>query len=329
MQIKRIIAIAASTLAATTLTACSLLGLGDATPNEVTVVTHDSAIFTDAVVAEFKAQTGITIKQIKAGDAGELTNKLVLTKDKPIADVVYGIDNTFLSVAKENGVIEVTAEAVDFGDVCINYDKDWFAVNEMPAPTSIKDLTKPDYRGLTVLTNPTSSSPGLAFLAATVAVFGENGWQQYWQALKSNEVRIASGWEDAYFTEFSGSSGKGKYPIVLSYSSSPAFEIRENGESQTESLLDSCFRQTEYVAVLKNTKNPAGAKKLALFLINDPFQSTLAENMYVYPTLPGIQLPDSWKEWAPAASKTVGDKLDIAKNRKAWFAAWSEIFNVN
>jgi thiamine transport system substrate-binding protein len=315
--------------AAATVLSLSACSLGDSTPNEVTVITHDSAVFTDEVIKEFKSQTGITIKQIKAGDAGELTNKLVLTKDAPIADVVYGIDNTFLDVALENDVIEGTPEQVDFGDVCINFDKDWFALNETPAPRSIKDLTKPAYKGLTVITNPTTSSPGLAFLAATVSVFGENGWEQYWQALKANDVKIAAGWEDAYFTDFSGSSGKGDYPIVLSYSSSPAFEIRENGESQTESLLGECFRQTEYVAVLKNAKNPGAAKKLALFLINDPFQSTLAESMYVYPTLPGVALPASWAEWAPAATKTVGGELKIAANRKEWFAKWSEIFSAN
>ena len=326
LKFKIISALVAATATALSLSACSI---GDATPNEVTVVTHDSAVFTEDVIKEFKSQTGITIKQIKAGDAGELTNKLVLTKDAPIADVVYGIDNTFLDVALENGVIEGVPEQVDFGDVCINYDKNWFIQNETPAPSSIKDLTKPAYRGLTVLTNPTTSSPGLAFLAATVSVFGENGWEQYWQALKANDVKIAAGWEDAYFTDFSGSSGKGDYPIALSYSSSPAFEIRENGESQTESLLEECFRQTEYVAVLKNAKNPAAAKKLALFLINDPFQSTLAESMYVYPTLPGVALPQSWAEWAPAATKTVGGELKIAANRKDWFAKWSEIFSAN
>jgi thiamine transport system substrate-binding protein len=324
-KFKTISAIAAA-VTVLSLSACSL---GDATPKEVTVVTHDSAVFTDEVINEFKSQTGITIKQIKAGDAGELTNKLVLTKDAPVADVVYGIDNTFLDVALENDVIEGSPEQVDFGDVCINFDKNWFALNETPAPSSIKDLTKPAYKGLTVLANPTTSSPGLAFLAATVSVFGENGWEQYWQALKANDVKIAAGWEDAYFTDFSGSSGKGDYPIVLSYSSSPAFEIRENGESQTESLLDECFRQTEYVAVLKNAKNSDAAKKLALFLINDPFQSTLADSMYVYPTLPGVALPDAWAEWAPAATKTVGAELKIAANRKDWFAKWSEIFSSN
>ncbi len=323
--------LAAATLAAIALTGCA--PAGDATPTEVTIATHDSAVFTKEVIAEFKAQTGITIKQIKAGDTGAMTNKLVLTKDSPIADAVYGIDNTFSGVAIENGIIDGELAAVNFGDVCFNYDKAWFANNEQPAPTSIKDLTKPAFKGLTVLSNPTTSSPGLAFLATTVEVFGESGWEQYWTALKANDVKIAAGWEDAYFTEFSGSSGKGDYPIVLSYSSSPAFEVRDSGEyageSQTEAILDGCFRQTEYVGVLKNAKNPAAAKKLADFMLTEAFQKTLADNMYVYPILATVELPQAWADFAPAATKPVGATLDIAKNRKTWLDKWSEIFAVN
>ena len=328
---KKFAPIAAAGVIALALTACA--PMGDATPTEVTVVTHDSAVFTDDVIAEFKSQTGITIKQIKAGDTGAMTNKLVLTKEAPIGDVVYGIDNTFSGVAIENEIIDGELAPVNFGDVCFNYDKAWFANNEQPAPTSIKDLTKPAFKGLTVLTNPTTSSPGLAFLAATVDVFGENGWEQYWTALKANEVKVAAGWEDAYFTEFSGSSGKGAYPIVLSYSSSPAFEVRDSGdfagESQTASIDDGCFRQTEYVGVLKKAKNPAAAKKLAEFLLTEPFQKTLADNMYVYPILGTVELPKAWADFAPPAKNTFGGSLDISKNRKVWLTKWSEIFAVN
>ena len=327
MQIKRIITIAAAALmTASSLTGCAAV---EQNPTEVTVVTHDSAVFTEEVIAEFKAETGITIKQIKAGDAGAMTNKLVLTKDVPIGDAFFGIDNTFSGVAMDNEIVDGAMEPVDYGDVCFNYDKNWFSLHETPAPTSIKDLTKPAYKGLTVLSNPTTSSPGLAFLATTVSMFGDNGWEQYWTALKANDVKVDAGWEDAYFTDFSGSSGKGAYPIVLSYSSSPAFEIRDNGESQTESILDGCFRQTEYAGVLKNAKNPDAAKKLVLFLINETFQKTLPTQMYVYPVLQSVELPTEWKEFAPVAENTYGDALNINANRKEWLTKWSDIFAVN
>jgi thiamine transport system substrate-binding protein len=326
VQIKRIITIAAAALmAAASLSACST----EATPTEVTVVTHDSAVFTDEVIAAFKAETGITIKQIKAGDAGAMTNKLVLTKDAPIGDAFFGIDNTFGGVAIDNEIIDGALVAVDFGDVCLNYDKQWFAAKSMAAPKTIGDLTKPAYKGLTVVSNPTSSSPGLAFLAATVSVYGESGFEQYWRDLKSNGLKVAAGWEDAYFTEFSGSSGKGKFPIVLSYSSSPAFEVREDGISQTASIDDGCFRQIEYAGVLKNSKNKSAAETLVKFLTEKTFQKSLPDSMYVYPVETSVALPEVWAKWAPAATKPVGEELNISANRKTWLDKWSAIFSAN
>lgn len=292
----------------------------------VTLIAHDSFAMSKELVAAFEAETNYKLEIIKSGDAGAMTNKLVLTKDQPLGDVVFGIDNTYAPVAKQNSIIDGQLTAIDFGDVCLNYDKQWFAKNELPAPQSLADLTKPAYQDLTVLTNPASSSPGMAFLAAAVDVFGEAGYGQYLQALKNNGVKIAAGWEDAYFTDFSGSSGKGPRPIVLSYSTSPAFEIREDGQSQTASVLSGCFRQTEFAGVISGTDNPAGAQALIDFMLAEQFQTALPDAMYVYPIDKSIALPEAWTEWAPVAENPVGGKLDIAANREKWLKTWSEIF---
>jgi thiamine transport system substrate-binding protein len=292
----------------------------------VTLIAHDSFAMSKELVAAFEAETNYKLEIIRSGDAGAMTNKLVLTKDQPLGDVVFGIDNTYAPVAKQNSIIDGQLTAIDFGDVCLNYDKQWFAKNELPAPQSLADLTKPAYQDLTVLTNPASSSPGMAFLAAAVDVFGEAGYGQYLQALKNNGVKIAAGWEDAYFTDFSGSSGKGPRPIVLSYSTSPAFEIREDGQSQTASVLSGCFRQTEFAGVLSGTDNPAGAQALIDFMLAEQFQTALPDAMYVYPIDKSIALPEAWAEWAPVAENPVGVKLDIAANREKWLKTWSEIF---
>ncbi|MFM1926733.1 MAG: hypothetical protein RLZ06_309 [Actinomycetota bacterium] len=319
--IKSIAAIAATAFVSISLAACA-----PATSNEITVVVHDSVVISDDLLASFKKQTGIEVTLIKAGDTGSMTNKLVLTKDEPLGDAVYGIDNTFASLATKNGVIDGDLTAIDYGDVCMNYDKIWFSTNEQAAPTSINDLIKPEFDGLSVIENPTTSSVGLAFLTATISVFGDSDWQGYWTSLKKNNVKVVASWEDAYYTHFSGSSGKGKYPIVLSYSSSPAYEIRDNGESQTEALLDACYRQTEYAAVLTNAKNPEAAAKFVTFLRSAEFQSTLAENMYVYPVIDGVKLPESWAQFAPTTDTPIGGELDVNTNREAWLKAWSALF---
>jgi thiamine transport system substrate-binding protein len=297
------------------------------TANKVTLVAHDSFAISDESIAEFEATSGFELEIIRAGDAGSLTNRLVLTKDSPIADVVFGIDNTFRGIADENGIIEGALVEVAFGDVCFNYDRVWFEDRKMTPPASWRDLTRPEFNSLTVVSNPLSSSPGLAFLASTVAAFGEPGFEQYWRELRDNGVRVAAGWEEAYFTEFSGSSGNGDYPIVLSYCSSPAAEIREDGKSQTVALLDEGFRQTEFIGILAGAKNPEGAAALVDFLLGESFQNTMPGLMYVYPVNPNAVIPAEWSEFAPAASSTIGEDLSIATHREKWQNKWSAIFD--
>jgi thiamine transport system substrate-binding protein len=308
-------------------TALILAGCAPASQEEVvTLVAHDSFAISDESIAAFEEQSGYQLEILRAGDTGSVTNRLVLTKDSPIGDVVFGIDNTFRGVADENGLIEGSLQEVTYSDVCFNYDRLWFEANDLTPPSGWRDLVLPQYEGLTVVSNPLTSSPGLAFLASTVAAFGEDGFETFWQELKENQVKVAAGWEEAYFTEFSGSSGAGEYPIVLSYSSSPAAEIRDDGESQTVAVLDECFRQVEYVGVQAGAKNPAGAKALVDFLLAEPFQSTMPGLMYVYPVNPDTSVPAEWAEFGPLARSTIGQDLDIAANRDSWQDKWSAIF---
>ena len=297
-----------------------------ASSTKVVLISHDSFAISDESIAEFEASSGFELEIIRAGDAGSLTNRLVLTKSSPIADVVFGIDSTFRGVADQNGIIQGKLTEVDFADVCFNYDRLWFDVNGITPPSSWRDLTQPEFKDLTVVTNPLTSSPGLAFLATTVSALGESGFEAFWTELRDNGVKVAAGWEEAYFTEFSGSSGSGKFPIVLSYCSSPAAEIRENGQSQTVAFLDEGFRQTEYIGILAGAQNPTGAGALIEFLLAEPFQSTMPELMYVYPVNPDAVIPSEWTKFGPAARTTIGEELDVATNRESWQAKWASIF---
>jgi thiamine transport system substrate-binding protein len=310
------------------ITAFILTGCAPANSEKVvTLVAHDSFAMSGKSIADFEAQSGYKLEIFRAGDAGSVTNRLVLTKDSPIGDVVFGIDNSFRGIADEDNLIEGSLEEVTHSDVCFNYDRMWFEANDLTPPSSWRDLVLPQYEGLTVVSNPLTSSPGLAFLASTVAAFGEDGFETFWQKLQDNQVKVAAGWEEAYFTEFSGSSGAGEYPIVLSYSSSPVAEIREEGKSQTVGLLDECFRQIEYVGVLAGAKNVAGAQALVEFLLAEEFQSTIPGLMYVYPVNPAASVPAEWAEFGPPASSTIGQDLDIAANRDSWQDKWSAIFD--
>jgi thiamine transport system substrate-binding protein len=292
---------------------------------EVKLITHNAFVISPALEKLFTKNTGYHLTVIKSDDAGSLTNKVILTKDAPLADAVFGIDNTFHSRAIKAGAIDGSFTPTDFGDVCFNYDKTWFATHRIAAPISINDLIKPQYADLSVVENPATSSTGLAFLIATVGKYGNSGWQNYWQSLKANHVLVDNDWNKAYYTDFSGSTGKGKYPVVLSYDSSPADEVRANGQSQTANILDGCFRQIEYAGVLKGAKNAPGARALINFFLSSQFQSSFPGSMYMFPVDPHVALPSDWQKYVTIPSKTYGGNLPISAERDSWISTWKNI----
>lgn len=330
---------------------CSTIGTtggdDDETANgTVVLVTHDSFAVSKKVLADFEEESGLSVQTRAPGDAGALVNQLVLTKEAPLGDVVYGIDNAFASRALGAGVLEPYESPesdgliegldiddssrltpVDYGDVCVNVDREWFAERDVPEPRSLQDLTDPAYKDLLVVTNPATSSPGLAFLLATVDAFGEDGWQEYWAALRDNGVKVVNGWSDAYFVDFSGSSGAGPRPLVLSYASSPPAEVKPGtDQAPTRAMLDTCFRQVEYTGVLAGAENPEGARELVDFLLSTTFQEDLPEKMYVYPADPQAQLPPEWVRYAPLADDpyTV-DPATIDAEREQWIEEWTDL----
>lgn len=335
-------------LTAVLATGCTLVGGGSGDGNgaaTVTLVTHDSFAAPQQVLDAFQQQTGIKIVVLKKGDAGALTNSLVLTKANPLGDVAYGVDSTFASRALGEGVFQPYTSpeadhgpqrytiddqhrlsAVDVGDVCVNVDTNWFAAKGIPAPATYDDLADPKYKDLLAVENPATSSPGLAFLLGTIAKYGEQGWQGYWQKLKDNGVKSDSGWEEAYSQDFSGSSGKGPRPIVVSYASSPAAEIGDDGKPRTKALLGTCYRQVEYTGVLAGTKQPDKAGKVVDFLLSQQFQATVADNMYVYPTREGVSLPKGWAEAAPLPANSPSLPSDqVQSGRERWIGQWRSL----
>ena len=310
----------------------------------LTVVTHDSFALSDEAKAKFETDTGLKVTYVAPGDAGSLANQLVLTKDSPLGDVVFGIDNTFASRVAGAGVLDPYAAAplptsandlsaddghlltpIDYGDVCVNADKGWYAAKNLPIPTSLDDLAGAAYKDQLVVENPASSSPGLAFLAATVGAKGEDGYLDYWGKLTDNGVKIAKGWTEAYTGDFSGSAGKGPRPLVVSYATSPAFEVDKGAtESRTVALLDTCFRQVEYAGVLKGSQNVWGAQKFIDFMLSKEVQAEIPEQMYMYPVDASVTLPADWVKFAPLSPKPIAvDAATIGAQRESWIKDWT------
>ena len=273
----------------------------------VTILTHDSFVITDDQIAAFEEESGYTLQTIAPGDGGVLVNQLILNRDNPQADGVYGIDTFIVRTvleedllapytsaqlpgAAEDLVIDESLTPIDQGDVCINIDTAWFAEQGMAEPSTLDDLTDPQYAELLAVIDPETSSPGYAFLVATEAEYGE-GMEEFWTALLDGGARISSGWSDAYYSDFSGADGNGPYPLALSYSSSPA------AAEGTSYLPDTCVRQVEYAGVVANAENPDGAQAFIDFMLSDEIQSTIPENMYMYP-VSDVELPAEWQEVA-------------------------------
>ncbi len=314
------------------------------------VLTHDSFNVSDDVLQAFEDQTGITVDLVKGGDAVEVVNQAILTRDNPQGDVLFGIDNNLLTRAYDANLFEAYESSglatvgdqyqldpehrvtpVDQGDVCVNFDRGYFTSHQLAVPQSLDDLTKPEYKGLLAVENPSTSTPGLAFLLATIARFGPDGWQDYWRQLKANGVTVAEGWEQAYYDMFSGGSGGGSSPLVVSYASSPPAEVQDLStpadQSPTGAIPATCYRQIEFAGVLAGTEHEAAAQAFIDFLLSVPFQNDMPLKMYVYPVNDQATLPEAFTKYSVQVDQPwLLSSDDVGANRDAWVQQWTQIF---
>lgn len=332
-----------------------LTGAAQDEPVTLTVLTHDSFNVSEEVLAEFEAETGIQVQFLRSGDAGQVVNQAVLTAGNPLGDVLFGVDNTFLSRALEADIFvpyesplleqvpdsfkldeEFRVTPIDYGDVCLNYDVQYFAENGLELPSSLAELTDPAYRGLLVVQNPATSSPGLAFLLTTIEVFGtpeddEDGYTylNFWEDLIANDVLVTDGWSDAYFTYFTAGSEQGTYPLVVSYASSPPFTVdEETGEASTRSIVaeNTCFRQIEFAGILRGTEHEEEAQAFIDFMLSEPFQEDVPLQMFVFPVNEEAELPTLFAEHAQIPENpVVMDPSSIDEGRETWIEAWTEV----
>jgi thiamine transport system substrate-binding protein len=317
-------------------------------PTTLTVMTHDSFAASESVISFFETLNNVKLQFIVSGDAGTALNKAILSKDNPFADVFYGVDNTFLSRAITEDIFQPyvsplladipaqykldsqnRALPVDWGDVCLNYDKVYFSQHNLPAPQNLEDLLKPEYKDMLVVENPATSSPGLAFLLSTIGHFGTDKYLDYWRGLVANNVLVVNDWNTAYYTNFSRLGGN--RPIVVSYGSSPPYEVIDSkpplSAPQTAVITSdgSCFRQIEFVGILRGTKHLDLAEKWVDYMLSTSFQEDMPLQMYVFPVNPGAKLNETFQKFLsiPAHPAYVSPE-EIAANREAWINAWTE-----
>ena len=352
--ISRIAATAvAAAVGMTALAACGNSGGGSADAKTVTLVSHDSFNVSKSVLAAFEKESGYKVRMLKGGDAGKAVNQAVLSKDNPQGDVFFGIDNTLLSRGLDEGLFspyrakglesvpvglqldkgEHRVTPLDYGDICVNYDRGYFTRHKIAPPKTFDDLLKPRYKGLLVTENSATSSPGLAFQLGTIAKYGEQGWQSYWKKLKANGVEVVDGWDQAYNDRFSGSAagkGKGDKPLVVSYASSPPAEVLGKKpapkEAPTGVAAGTCFRQIEFGGLLKGAKNEKGGKALLDFLLSKKFQEDVPLQMFVNPARKDAAVPELFTKYGTTIDKPATlEPGTITKNREQWIKQWSSL----
>ena len=334
-------------VACPTLAAAGCGGSGE--PSEVVLVTHDSFAISPDVKKAFEDESGLTLEILKAGDAGELVTRSLLAAGNPEGDVLFGVDNNLLTRTLAGDVFEPyespelasvdpalvldadhRATPIDRGDVCLNYDKAWYADHDLAPPRSLVQLTLPRDRDQLVVENPATSTPGLAFMLATIAEFGEK-WQGYWRQLRANGVLAVDGWEDAYYSRFSGAAGsKGTRPIVVSYASSPPAEVifgKPRPTTAPTGVVEStCFRQIEFAGVLRGARNEEGAQKLVDFMLSKRFQEDIPLQMFVFPARRDAALPPEFEKFAvvPEHPLELSPQV-INENRESWVDQWTDV----
>jgi thiamine transport system substrate-binding protein len=316
----------------------------------VRLLTHDSFLLSDGVLDAFTEETGIEVEVIQGGDAGQVVNQAILTSGNPQADVLFGIDSTFLSRALDADLFvpyeaegldqvdealrldpEHRVTPIDYGDVCLNFDKAWFAERDVPVPARLEDLVDPAYEDLLVVENPATSSPGLAFLLATIEAFGEDGWEAWWTDVRANGVQVVDGWDEAYNVVFSGGGGsEGTRPLVVSYASSPPAEVLYANppidESPVGVIEASCYRQVEAAGILDGAANERGARALVDFLLSEPVQEDVPLSMFVFPARGDVPLPPLFVEHAAQPAEVYElPAAEIEAHREEWIDRWTDL----
>lgn len=323
----------------------------------VKVVTHDSFAVSESVLQQFTDLTSVKVQLIPSGDAVTEVNKAILTNGNPEGDVLFGIDENLLTSAfdaglfqpyEAAGLVDVPAQyqvdpehrvtPIDHGDVCVNYDRTWFTDQSLPVPTSFDDLLAPALKGKLVVEDPSASTPGLAFMLGTIASQGggddpssSTPWLAYWQKLKDNGVKVVDGWETAYNVDFSGSAGKGDRPLVVSYASSPPFEVTDPAtppeQAPTGVVAGTCYRQTEFAGILTGAAQPEAAAAFIEYMLTLPFQEDVPEQMYVFPVNSTAVLPEAWQRYTtPVADSLAIPYEKVGAQRDGWVQQWSALF---
>ncbi|MBB6478988.1 thiamine ABC transporter substrate-binding protein [Spirochaeta isovalerica] len=312
---------------------------GNSGPEKLVVYSYDTFASEwgagPSIIAEFEQKYGVEVELHAPGDGVTVMSQLILEKDNPRADVVVGLDNNLLAKALEEKILEsykspelekVKSDLLfdssynllpfDFGYFAICYDSEKLS----DLPESLEDLTEEKYRDSLVLMDPRTSTPGLGFLLWTIAVYGED-YLAYWDRLKPSILTITEGWSSGY-----GLFLNEEAPLVLSYSTSPAYHVEYEDSTRYRALKfnDGNYEHIEGMGIVKGTENREMAEKFIDHMLAESSQKTLAISNIMFPAVNGTDLPDSFDYSFHSDTPLLLDSETISENYDDWVQMWVE-----
>ena len=302
----------------------------------LTVYTYDS--FTSEwgpgpqVEKTFEAECRCDLKFVPVADGAALLNRVKLEGASTKADIVLGLDTNLTAEAKESGLFapagidraDVAVPNAWTDDIFVPYDYGYFAIvydteTLKTPPASLKELVDGDPSQKIVIQDPRTSTPGLGLLLWVKSVYGDQA-AEAWQKLKGRVLTVTPGWSESY-----GLFTKGEAPMVLSYTTSPAYHmIAEDTERyQAVSFSEGHYLQIEVAGMTVNgAKNPLSARFLA-FMTGPGFQDAIPETNWMYPAgRTDKPLNPAFDKLVKPAKALLLTPDEVAENRKAWVDEW-------
>jgi thiamine transport system substrate-binding protein len=333
-----------SLLATIFVATATLTGAGaQATDKTLTVYTYESFISEwgpgPKVKEAFEKTCGCNVNFVSVADGVALLSRLKLEGAGTKADIVLGLDTNLTTEAKATGLFD--ASGIDVGglkvpgdykdDVFVPYDYGHFAViydtqTIKNPPQSMKDLVEGDPSQKIVIEDPRTSTPGLGLLLWVKSVYGDKA-PEAWAKLKKRVLTVTPGWSEAY-----GLFTKGEAPMVLSYTTSPAYHmVAENTDRyQAAAFSEGHYIQIEVAGLLKNAPDKELARDFLKFMVTPGFQDTIPTNNWMMPVSATSQpLPDAFGKLVNPSKTFLMSSDEVAENRKAWIDEWLAAMSMN
>jgi len=221
----------------------------------------------------------------------------------------------------------------------VNCDENYVDGENVTVPTSLWNLTEPQWNGKIAFPSPVTSSPGRSFMISTIDYF-ENDEDNttdafdWWSQIKQNGAIITSGWTESYETHYTGGYGEwtdgyiGDAAMTISYCHSPGVEAyySSNWTHSTSLMLPlTSFHQVEYAGIINGAANVDAANQFIEYLLSPEINTLMPEANLMYSVLDNTDLPETsgyqYHSDIPTQPSSISSER-ISQEMESWLSQW-------